>query len=713
MRRRHRSNVLFPLALLAPLLSTALALAQGNASAPPTAAAAPSSAATAAPDQPSTPTNRPALMPAAPASAAAPSSTAASASVTAIAPARDQRDLANQGTQRPAAGEMVDRSQEVFSDDWWGRARPIIELHGYFRTRAELFHNFSLGRHNSSNLPGGDSQYLWPMPLDNSYTNASNSAAHSLLLCGPTAPSPGQPCYDKTQAGANLRLRIDPEIAISDNLRVVTQLDLLDNLVLGSTPDAYAMQPATSQSSQNTTGASAGPKYPNGYQSAGVNGYAPLSVFSTTQGPPTAGVNSWTNSIAVKRAWAEYMTPVGQIRFGRMPSQWGLGMVQNSGDGIDSDYQTTLDRIMFVTGLKSMDLYLGGAWDFLSTGPTNANAFDVYGGQPYNTCNLCNVNEWAAFLAHRTNPELQKLQLARGDLVINGGVYATYRSQYIDVKTNNNGQASQTPLTIAAADPAADLEPRQAWLIIPDLWVQALWQKFRFEAEAVTIQGQIGYVPSLNTSVANPVNVRQYGITTQTEVRAVDDKLDLQFGFGWASGDPYAYNTSSSGNAGALQPPNGLQPQYSQGGQASPISTFRFHPDYRIDLIFFRNILTRVEGAYYFRPSIDYDLLRHADGEKLGGGVAAIWSRASEFEQTPGHKRDLGIELDAQLYYQSKDGSLNDDPTKIGGFFAMLQYGVFFPLGGLNYLPGLTPVPGFDASLSAAQIARLFLGVAY
>ena len=63
------------------------------------------------------------------------------------------------------------------------------------------------------------------------------------------------------------------------------------------------------------------------------------------------------------------MTPVGQLRFGRMPNHWGLGMVANAGDGIDSDYQTTIDRIMFVTGIKSLDLYFGGAWDFVSTGP--------------------------------------------------------------------------------------------------------------------------------------------------------------------------------------------------------------------------------------------------------------------------------------------------------------------------------------------------------
>ena len=43
----------------------------------------------------------------------------------------------------------------------------------------------------------------------------------------------------------------------------------------------------------------------------------------------------------------------------------------------------------------------------------------------------------------------------------------------------------------------------------------------------------------------------------------------------------------------------------------------------------------------------------------------------------------------------------------------MLQYGVFFPLGGLNYLPGEVTVPGFDAGLSAAQTVRLVLGIVF
>ena len=62
-------------------------------------------------------------------------------------------------------------------------------------------------------------------------------------------------------------------------------------------------------------------------------------------------------------------------------------------------------------------------------------------------------------------------------------------------------------------------------------------------------------------------------------------------------------------------------PRELNGGRG-PISTFAFHPDYRVDMIFFRRILSRVEGAYYFKPNVSYDFIRHPNGQKLGGGAA-------------------------------------------------------------------------------------------
>ena len=594
-------------------------------------------------------------------------------------PKSDQQKLVDQGRTRPTNdGSIGTRPSEVYSEDWWAHTRPIVELHGYFRTRGELYHNFSLGR---PAFQGSDDQNLWPQPLDHSYTQ-QNGTPKQILLCGSTATFA---CEDRTESHANLRLRLNPEIHISDNLRIMTQVDLLDNLVLGSTPDSYAMRPS---------GAGA-----TGYSPAvnGYNGYAPLGAFSITQGAPTAGVNGYRNSIDVTRAWAEYMTPVGQIRFGRMPSHWGLGMLVNSGDKLDDDYQSNADRIMFVSGIKSMDLYFGGSWDFVSSGPTNSSPYDVYGGQPRNVSNLANVDQWVLFLVHRTNPELQRLKLSRGDAVINGGMYSVYRKQHLDVKAGEN------PITTDRSSQNNGLERRGAEAFIPDLWVQFLYNKFRFEAELATIWGSIENSPA-KAQVSDPIKLRMWGLATQTELRAVEDKLRVQFGAGWTSGDP---------NVEGLAPgANGLQPRLTEGA----ISTFRMHPAYYVDYIFFRRIMTRVQGAYYFRQSGEYDFVRNPNGQKFGGGAAIIWSRASEFVQTPGNKRDLGVELDLQVYYQSKDGNLNDDPNKMGGFYSALQYGVFFPLGGLEYLPAERDraiAANANLDISTAQTIRLILGVMF
>jgi hypothetical protein len=207
-----------------------------------------------------------------------------------VDPSKDQQKLVQQGRERPTAdGTIGSRPTDVYSEDWWAHTRPILELHGYFRTRGELFHNFSLSRHDAA---GQGSQNLWQHPLDNTFTDRNGQRRQVLLCKDPNPAGQYSECFDKSEAHANLRLRLNPEIHISDNLRILSQVDLLDNLVLGSTPDSYAMRPSG-------VGATGYSPAVNGY-----NGYSPLGAFSNTQGPPTAVVNGYSNSIDVQRAWA-------------------------------------------------------------------------------------------------------------------------------------------------------------------------------------------------------------------------------------------------------------------------------------------------------------------------------------------------------------------------------------------------------------------------
>jgi len=140
-------------------------------------------------------------------------------------------------------------------------------------------------------------------------------------------------------------------------------------------------------------------------------------------------------------------------------------------------------------------------------------------------------------------------------------------------------------------------------------------------------------------------------------------------------------------------------------------SLLRGEPSYRVDQILNRYTLQRIQGTYYFNPSLEYDFSRQPNGQRIGGGISAVWTRASQFVQTPGHSEDLGLELGGSVYFQSKDGAINDDPSRMGGFFAQLQYSVLFPLDGLGYQAVPRQQLGLDTS--AAQMLRLYLGVMF
>jgi uncharacterized protein (TIGR04551 family) len=599
-------------------------------------------------------------------------------------PSDDAAALKRQGAERPGAAAKPSGGNAVFAEDWWTHTRPILEWHGSFRARGELFYKFHLGRVDAPQSA------LFPRPADHYYepiVNGTRSGTSGVQLCTPDEIGSGSQngfkdatrgCDDNTNAGANLRFRLDPEFHVSDNLRVLSQIDLLDNLVLGSTPSGYAVD--------------------NGSVSD-RGGYAPLGVLDDGTAAPSTGRNSLRDSIIVKRVWAEWVTPVGQLRFGRMPNHWGLGMVYNSGDGHDDDYQSTIDRAQIISGVKSLDLYVTAALDFPNEGPTS-DSLSLERGQPYDVAQLDDVNQYTFSIMRKKSPELLRAALNKGEVVLNGGLQLQYRHQLLATDVTGDCTAGGAALD-CAPNTQLGFARRDASIWMPDLWLQLLYRGFRFEAEVATVQGSIENVSTQASPVVavSPIDrdykMRSWGFTTEIEQLLAENKLHLGFKAGWASGDA---------DVDSLAPGSGFQ---DQNGDKT-ISTFRFHPSYGLDLILYRNLLTRVQGTYYLRPSVKYDFLRDPNGQKIGGGIAAIWSRASEFMQTPGHERDLGVEVNGQLYFQSKDGSLNDDPGRLGGFFAKLEYGVLFPMAGLGYA---SREPSVDTSL--AQALRLYLGVGF
>lgn len=514
-----------------------------------------------------------------------------------------------------------------WEEEWVEQTRrlELLEIDGYLRTRPDLFHRFDLGR-----APDPSGFRLFPRP--------------------PTGEN------ERTMAGVNMRLRLEPTINVSEEVRVKLQVDALDNLVFGSTP-LYA--------------GSRDPRYDFG-------------VFNETQMPPEDGLNAWRSSVRVKRAYGEVSTPVGILRFGRMGSHWGLGMLHNDGNGLDSDYGNTVDRFQFVTE-PFTGWYVAPMIDFDVEGPNSGVQNEQ--GQPYDLSNSDDAHSYVIAIARRDTPMQERAKLENGLSVLNYGVHFSYRTQRFDPV----GWASPD----TGPNDTSSFIPRRATLYIPDVWAKLERKDFRIEIEAAAVLGSIENAARTPGEVdtAGAVLVRQFGAVAQGEYRLMDGQLKLGLEGGYASGDRQPGFGNKPGRGGNL--PGGFPGDNSIDGRQyadGAIRNFRFNRDYRVDAILFRELIGGITDTVYVKPTVTYTV---ATGFDIYGSV--IGSGAVYVESTPSQRnRLLGVELNAGARYLTEDG-----------FVAALQYAILFPQDGLANV-GAQP-----EDLENAQAIRAIIGVRF
>ena len=542
--------------------------------------------------------------------------------------------------------------------------QPIFGLHGYFRTRGEVYDNFFLGRDGVPNAATGIRD-LRAEPGAFQYFRPSDRGVVPEGGCGDGADSA---CGTDRLSFANMRLRLAPTISLSDDVQVHMMIDAFDNLVLGSTPESSVYLPV------GAAGGSAG-QFTNPGRTPGV----PIDSFAATQNPGQALRNSGRDSIYVRRAWASVRNrDLGQLRFGRMGSHWGLGMLANGGEGIDDDFSSDVDRVMAVT--KLFGIYAIAAYDFAAQGQTNQLVGDLR-GIPFDLTGQDDVRQYVFALARREEERDAAERLSSGGWVLEGGLYYVFRSQFLSTAGNTDPFATEDLRFVR----------RDATAHIPDLWARFRMGGLRLEVEAAAIIGEIGNIEN-DTFTDDPYRLLQFGLAFEGEYRMLDDKLSIRLYTGYATGDADVNGLSSR---------DGLLAQQSDN---RTVSAFNFHPNYRIDLILWRNIMERVSGAWYLRPGVSYDLIKSPFGRLFGASVDFVYSRAAQEVQTYGSNPNLGFEIDMSLYYRSEDG-----PEIFDGFYGMFQYGVLFPLAGLGYSPSVPNAP----EISTAQSLRLVLGVQY
>lgn len=652
--------------LAATLFVSATAFAQPAKQPSPTPAPATKkpAATTAAPDTaaPSTPESTaaaPAPATAAPATETAPPPAATpSAETEAVRAELDAKvENAKRELREEIRAQMASQSvAQGWQEEWVEEKRKLelLELDGYLRLRPDLFNKLDLGA-----APDPSGYVLFP--------RSQGSAS------------------ERTLAGVNMRLRIEPTLNVSEEVRIKMQVDVLDNIVLGTSPE-YGLIGASRHD---------------------------YELFSQTQVPPRSGINSLKDSLQVRRVYGEVSTPLGLLRFGRMGSHWGVGMLRNDGNCLDCDFGDTVDRVQFVTEPLS-GWYVIPMLDFNAEGPIGDNDLGASAGlgQPFDAANIDDAHSWVLVVARRDTDQQMRAKLENDLSVLNYGLHLTWLTQrkaFVPESAFNTATGGYVQ--------------RDASIITPDLWARFERKSFRVELE---LAANIGTIGNRALTVGNEgdleprLNVLQFGAVLQGEYRFLDGALRVGGELGYASGDqaPGLGNRPNRrvGTAGEPTAPNELNqtpdnwteegdidgPQYvcTVNGCVDPdIKNFRFNRDYRIDMILWREILGGVTDAIYVKPTLTYEV---AEGLKLD--AAFVYSRAVFARSTLSARNraemdpNLGLEIDVGGRYETDDG-----------FIAGINWGILFPLNGLQYV-----VPGENAGdADTAMAVRGMVGIRF
>jgi hypothetical protein len=566
-------------------------------------------------------------------------------------------------------------AQEWEEESWVEEVRPklnFVDFDGYFRTRVDLFQRAHLGTYDPST---GKGTSAFAPPLNYS----ARDDRHDTIFT------------------SNMRLRLDPTLNVSEDVRVHVTADVFDNLVFGATP-----------------------------QSLGT----PMTFLSSGQVSPDGTNSLVADSLKIRRVWGEVNTPFGQLRFGRMGHHFGLGILNNDGNCLECDNGNDQDRLMFVT--RVLGHYIIPSWDFTSSGPWGrgggpggtppATFLASERGQAVNLDPRDDVHTWSLTVARRDSPTDIREKLALDSFVINYGFYGAYRLQYWDNPTWNLNPLKQ------ATD--GGMVSRGAWAAMGSLWGLFQWRKLKIEGELSGIYGHIGNVqgatggknddisylqdgkpkamhcyvfPGLDSftkrgspkpgesgygykSVRFPPDpstgfldlgegtcLRQLGFAVEGSYTFLNDSLVIGGGAGYASGDDapgFGIRTWSNTNPrrGDVdgQQYGGTMPD---GKRDNTIENFAFNPDYRVDMIMFREVVGTVTDAVYVKPSVTYYIL---DGLGVrGDAIAAVAQYASS---TPGDSNLLGAEFNGHVFYRSEDG-----------FYGGFTYAFMLPLAGFHH----------------------------
>ena len=481
---------------------------------------------------------------------------------------------------------------------------PRFEHHGYFRTRLNAFGNYDLDTRGTSPVA---------VPLDSKHRG--NGQQENISMND-----------EDTHLGANMRFRYQPTLHISESVRIAGSFDVMDNFVLGTSPNGL----------RTNWGAD--------------------EFFSFNGAQPVNSSTFGQNAIAVKALYGEADTLIGTFRAGRVPAHWGLGIIYNDGgvykrdqqilEGkgwkcIDCDSSDAIDRVEWQIRDPFFDiLYLAFSWDFVNSGLASYNLQQDSLGQAFDLGETDDVLQFTLSLFDRpiSQQEIDERYRAMYELrdwTYDWGVLFSYRKQdkaaEVDAIQMGDGASSTYDLYNKAAE---------AYVI--DLWGRFFVPcpkevMLRLEAEFV---GSFGSVELDRDADGKSRDIAQVGFAFEAETTWRDLITGLKTGVAWSDNMVY------SGH-----------PLIDQLDVVPMGSNLRFDPNYSVDQIMFKELMGGINNAWYLNLYGEYKfpLAMPQFTTSLGARLDLMTAAAMEKSATPGNSAWYGFEANAKLFYDESD----------------------------------------------------------
>ena len=414
-----------------------------------------------------------------------------------------------------------------------------------------------------------------------------------------------------------MRLRLEPTVNVTEQVRVKAQLDVFDNLVMGSTPESYYINERVQRRRRGLPD-------------------VPTAAFAQPASRPS-------------RASTRLLVDPRQARLGRgshavrraalRPHAVALGhsaCCVNNGDCLDCDFGANADRVMFAT--KLWGHFIAFMWDWVATGPTT----QIIGPQ-----------QGQGVVLQRRHPR-RRLAVdpgARQDGQARGAQREARPGQgrlqlrrLLHLSPAGLGPAGPaavrpraTPATQLQGTTVAAPAPRRSSC---DIWLRLNWKKLHLEAEGAIVAGTIGNLTDVFRGRqgldVDPVGRLRRPAPTTSSCTTRSSSTSK-------SATPRA--TTPKIRTAAVNFNAALR--WCRSTTAS--ARFTFDPDYHVDLILFRRILGTVNNATYFKPGVSYDIV-----DNFGARVDIMYAIANKPVGYPGNSYNLGLEIDAAAHLQER-----------------------------------------------------------